>query len=205
MSAPDGYWGKAVEPLFIGPCLAQLAGLVLQEGKRGCVPRTLGDVGLGAVECLLWGLTNPFLWTLSLSCWHSDLAVSSLAQPEQCLETAPVSPSELCWGASGANSRKWMRARPEHLPQFRGLCLHSWAPAKIHSGRRMFWAHLPPWGPAASFLWGRGAQEYSLLLWQHPLPALPMDLRVSSMGMGLSSWKGQHIWLLRGFSNAEIT
>lgn len=42
------------------------------------VPGTVGGVGLGAMECQLWALTNPFLWTLSLSCWHSDIAVSSL-------------------------------------------------------------------------------------------------------------------------------
>lgn len=60
-SAPAGYWGKVVESLFIGPCLAQLTGLVLREGKRGYVPGAVGGVGLGAMECQLWGLTNPFL------------------------------------------------------------------------------------------------------------------------------------------------
>lgn len=118
LSAPAAYWGKAVESLFIGACLAQLASLVLQEGKRGCVPGTAGIVGLGVMGCLLWGLINPFLGTLSLSCWHSDFAVSSLAQPEQCLEIAPLSPPELYWGASGAYIRNWMRERPEHLPHF---------------------------------------------------------------------------------------
>lgn len=207
VSAPAGYWGKVVESLFIGPCLAQLAGLVLQEGKRGCVPGTVGAVGLGVMECQLWGLTSPFLWTLSLSCWHNDFAVSSLAQPKQCLEPAPVSPPELCWSASGVNTRNWMRERPEHLPQFGGFCLHTWAPGKICSGKCSGGCS------ALTFLLGYlmlhfcGGEVHRsfLLLWQHPLPALHMDLGVSSMGMGLSSGKGEHICLLGVLSNAGIT
>lgn len=175
-----GYQETVVESLFIGPCLAQLAGLVLQEGKRG----------LGAMECQLWGLTNPFLWTLSLFCWHSDVAVSSLAQPQQCLETAPVSPPEPCWGASGVNTRNCMREWPEHLPQFRDLCLQG---EVLHSPFFL--------GSDTSFLWGRVLQE-------HPIccsGSAHMDLGVLSVGMGLSSRKGEHTWLLGGLSNAGIT
>ena len=137
---PDVGDEEAVEALFISPSLAQPAGVLLQEGERGCVPGTVGGVGLETRGCQMPGT-------------HQEVLV----------DAEPVMPAQLPNDLGSQSARQhsqhaaggqWHR-HPQHragvpvgvtpgvgwgrgqstFPQCGGLCLHSHPVAKIPSGR----------------------------------------------------------------------
>lgn len=121
---------------------------------------------------------------------------------------AAASPPEPCWGAGGGNTRSRMRERPEHLPQFRGLCFQGWTPAKICSGRCSGCS-------ALTFLLGElmlhfgGAEEHRRIPpapWAAPTPSSPHGLGGLINGDGAVFWEGRaYLTSGRYPSNSGIT